>query len=52
MARKNVIVEQYGRMWPREVFDCLIPSENGSGRRVILGGARCLPAPVQPLSGY
>jgi hypothetical protein len=23
-------------MWPREVFDCLIPNENG-GRKVILG---------------
>jgi hypothetical protein len=40
MAGKNVIVEQYARMWPREVFDCLIPSENGSRRRVILGKGR------------
>ena len=22
MARKNQIVEEYARMWPREVFDC------------------------------
>jgi hypothetical protein len=37
MAKKNVIVEEYARMWPREVFDYLIPNENGSGRKRILG---------------
>jgi hypothetical protein len=35
-AKKNQIVEEYARMWPREVFDCLIPNENG-GRKKILG---------------
>ena len=35
-AKKNQIVEEYARMWPREVFDCLIPNEN-SGRKKILG---------------
>ena len=36
MTTKNVIVEEYARMWPREVFDCLVPNKN-DGRRVILG---------------
>jgi hypothetical protein len=36
MPRKNQIVAEYARMWPREVFDCLIPNEN-SGRKMILG---------------
>jgi hypothetical protein len=35
-ARKNLIVEEYARMWPREVFDCLIPDGN-NGRKKILG---------------
>jgi hypothetical protein len=35
-AKKNQIIEEYARMWPREVFDCLIPNENG-GRKKILG---------------
>jgi hypothetical protein len=26
MVSKNLVVEQYARMWPREVFDCLIPN--------------------------
>ena len=34
--KKNQVVEEYARMWPREVFDCLIPNENG-GRKKILG---------------
>jgi hypothetical protein len=34
-VRKNLIVEEYARVWPREVFDCLIPNENG-GRRTFL----------------
>jgi hypothetical protein len=37
MARKNVIVEEYARMWPREVFDCLVANRKGKGRNVILG---------------
>lgn len=36
MARKNIIIEEYARMWPREVFDCLIKNQNG-GKPVILG---------------
>ena len=36
MAQKNQIVEEYARMWPREVFDCLISNEDG-GRKRILG---------------
>jgi len=40
MARKNQIVEEYARMWPREVFDCLIPDEHGTRRKVILGKGR------------
>lgn len=40
MARKNQIVEEYARMWPREVFDCLIPNESRSGKKVILGKGR------------
>lgn len=35
-AKTNQIVEEYARMWPREVFDCLVPSEN-SGKKKILG---------------
>ena len=37
MAKKNAVVEQYARMWPREVFDCLVPNDDGNGRDVILG---------------
>ena len=37
MAKKNVVVEEYARMWPREVFDCLVRNERGKGRNVILG---------------
>jgi hypothetical protein len=36
MAKKNQIVEEYARMWPREVFDCLVPNED-SGKKKILG---------------
>jgi hypothetical protein len=32
MVRKNEIVAEYARMWPREVFDCLVPDEDG-GRK-------------------
>lgn len=35
-AKKNQIVEEYARMWPREVFDCLVTNEN-SGKKKILG---------------
>ena len=35
-AKTNQIVEEYARMWPREVFDCLVPSEK-SGKKKILG---------------
>jgi hypothetical protein len=34
-VRQNLIVEEYARMWPREVFDCLIASET-SGRKKML----------------
>lgn len=34
--KKNIVVEEYARMWPREVFDCLISNEDG-GRKRILG---------------
>jgi hypothetical protein len=36
MSQKNQVVAEYARMWPREVFDCLIPNES-SGRKKILG---------------
>ncbi len=36
VAKKNQIVEEYARMWPREVFDCLVPNED-SGKKKILG---------------
>jgi hypothetical protein len=37
-VRKNLIVEEYARMWPREVFDCLIPNENGGKKRLLARG--------------
>jgi len=37
MARKNLFVEEYARMWPREVFDYLVPNESGQGTKVNLG---------------
>ena len=36
MPAKNQIVEEYARMWPREVFDCLVTNEN-DGKKKILG---------------
>jgi hypothetical protein len=35
-AKKNQVIEEYARMWPREVFDCLVTNENG-GRKKIMG---------------
>ncbi len=35
---KNLIVDEYARMWPREVFDCLIPNESGRSRRLLARG--------------
>ena len=35
-TKKNQVVEEYARMWPREVFDCLVTNEN-SGKKKILG---------------
>ncbi len=32
MARQKPLIEEYARMWPREVFDCLIPNSNGKGK--------------------
>jgi hypothetical protein len=34
-AKKNQIVEEYARMWPREVFDCLISNENDKRKRIL-----------------
>jgi predicted GIY-YIG superfamily endonuclease len=34
-AKKNQIVGEYARMWPREVFDCLITNENGRRKRIL-----------------
>jgi hypothetical protein len=34
---KNLIIEEYARMWPREVFDCLIPNEKGGTKKVLAG---------------
>jgi hypothetical protein len=34
-AKKNMIVDEYARMWPREVFDCLISNENGGKKRIL-----------------
>jgi hypothetical protein len=34
-AKKNQIVEEYARMWPREVFDCLISNENDRRKRIL-----------------
>ncbi len=36
MATKNQIVKHYGRMWPREVFYCLVPNEKGKGKKTYL----------------
>jgi hypothetical protein len=37
MARqKPLIIQEYARMWPREVFDCLIPNANGKGKQTRL----------------
>jgi hypothetical protein len=39
MALKmNLIVEEYARMWPREVFDCLISDESGGRKRLLAKG--------------
>jgi len=35
MARKNVIVEEYARMWPREVWDCFVKNPNGGKPRIL-----------------
>ena len=35
MARKTQIVEEYARMWPREVFYQLGPSTSGKGKNVL-----------------
>lgn len=34
-ARENQIVEEYARMWPREVFDCLILNEKDKRKRIL-----------------
>lgn len=36
MARQKQLLEEYARMWPREVFDCLIPNEDGKKRKTKL----------------
>lgn len=44
-ARKNLIVEEYARMWPREVFDCLIPNENSGRKRLLDRGLELVNQP-------
>ena len=36
MRTKSKLVDEYARMWPREVFDCLVPEENGGRRQLKL----------------
>ncbi len=44
-ARKNQIVEEYAHMWPREVFDCLVPDENSKKKRKLVRGLELLDKP-------
>lgn len=44
-AGKNLIVEEYARMWPREVFDCLIPNEDGGKKRLLAKGLELVNQP-------
>jgi hypothetical protein len=39
MARQKQLIEEYARMWPREVFDCLIPNQDGKkkGTKLVKG---------------
>ena len=39
MAPEKPLVEEYARMWPREVFDCLIPHQDGKkkGTKLVKG---------------
>ena len=36
MRNQNQGVEQYARVWPREIFYCLVPNQTGSRRRTIV----------------
>jgi hypothetical protein len=36
MARQKQLVEEYARMWPREVFDCLMPNQDGKKKKTKL----------------
>jgi hypothetical protein len=36
MPRETQIVKEYARMWPREVFYCLVPNESGSKRKKVV----------------
>jgi hypothetical protein len=42
MPRKNQIVEEYAHMWPREVFDCLVPDENNKKKQNLVKGLELL----------
>jgi len=45
MAKKNQIVEEYAHMWPREVFDCLVPGENSRKKLKLVRGLELLDRP-------
>ena len=34
-SKSNLVVREYARMWPREVFDCLISNEGGRRKRIL-----------------
>jgi hypothetical protein len=44
-GKKNLIVEEYARMWPREVFDCLITSETSRRKKMLAKGLDLIDQP-------